>query len=94
MWIEERFPFVKERHDLTSFRLSCEQTDRNTKIEGEPMFGIGLPEVLSMLIIILILFVPMIIIIYILLKSDRSIRAEEEELSSEIKQLIETLSRS
>jgi len=53
------------------------------------MFGIGLPE----LIIILILFVPMIIIIYIILKSDRKIRADEEKLSSEIKKVIKTLSR-
>ena len=54
------------------------------------MFGIGLPE----LIVILILFVPMIIIIYILMRSDLKIKAEEEELSSEIKQVIEKLSRS
>jgi len=54
------------------------------------MFGIGLPE----LIVILMLFVPMIIIIYILMRSDRKIKVEEEKLSSEIKQVIEKLSRS
>jgi len=54
------------------------------------MFGIGLPE----LIVILILFIPMIIIIYILVRSDRKIRADEEELSSEIKQVVEKISRS
>jgi len=54
------------------------------------MFGIGLPE----LIVILIFLVPFIFIVYIIFKSDRLIRNEQEEISSEIRAIIQRLHKS
>ena len=62
---------------------------RQWNSRGENMFGIGLPE----LIVIFIFLVPIIFIVYIIVRSERLIRNQQEELSSEIKQVIQRLSQ-
>jgi len=54
------------------------------------MFGIGLPE----LIVLIVFLVPIVFIVYILCKSERLVRSDQEKLSSEIKAIIQRLSKS
>ena len=53
----------------------------------EEMFGLGIPE----FIVLILVLAPIVFITYMLVKSERKITREKEELSSEIKAIIRRL---